>query len=157
MLQNLEFSGNEDTWLWDLDQNGLFSVSSAQIHIDSVILHSGGQETRWCNLVPIKVNILGWRINMDWLPVRKNLVEKWINLPSLLCSMCGDHIGDVSHVFERCEATCHIWEKIFSWLEISTPMFVSFNDIRDWVDFVHISHNRRKILEAVILTAIWII
>ena len=38
VLQNLEWSGNEDTWLWDLDQNGIFSVSSARKHIDSIML-----------------------------------------------------------------------------------------------------------------------
>ncbi|GJX92676.1 RNA-directed DNA polymerase, eukaryota [Tanacetum coccineum] len=35
LLQNLEWSDNEDTWIWDLDHNGLFFVSNARIHIDS--------------------------------------------------------------------------------------------------------------------------
>ncbi|GJY82050.1 RNA-directed DNA polymerase, eukaryota, reverse transcriptase zinc-binding domain protein [Tanacetum coccineum] len=91
LLQNLEWSDNEDTWIWDLDHNGLFSVSSARVHIDNVILHSGDRATRWNNCVPIKVNILGWRINLDRLPTRKILVEKGIDLPSFLCPMCGDY------------------------------------------------------------------
>ena len=157
MLQNLEWSGNEDTWLWDLDQNGFFSVSSARKHIDSIMLHSGDRPTRWNNFVPIKVNILGWRINLDRLPTRKNLVDKGIDLSSLLCPMCGDHIEDVSHVFVRCEVACHTWEIIFRWFGISTPIFVLIDDIMDWVDSVQLSHNRRKILEAVMLTTMWVI
>nr|GEY06738.1 RNA-directed DNA polymerase, eukaryota, reverse transcriptase zinc-binding domain protein [Tanacetum cinerariifolium] len=145
------------TLLCDIDKNGLFSVSSSRIHIKSVILHSGDQATRWNNYVPIKVNILGWRINFYRLPTQKNVVEKGIDFPSLLCLMYGDHIEDVSHVFVQCEVACHTWVKIFRWLEISTPMFVSIDDIMDWVDSVHLSQNPKKNLEAIMLTAMWVI
>ncbi|PWA71214.1 Concanavalin A-like lectin/glucanase superfamily [Artemisia annua] len=142
--------------IWNC-MNGFFSVSSARNHIDIIMLHTGDRPTSWKNCVPIKVNILGWRINLDRLPTRKNLVKKGIDLSSLLCPMCGDHIEDVSHVFVRCEVACHTWEQIFTWLDIYTPIFVLINDIMDWVDSVQLSHSWRKILKAIMLTTMRVI
>ncbi|GKA36546.1 hypothetical protein Tco_0723037 [Tanacetum coccineum] len=59
VIQGIDWSENEDVW--------------------------SELPTRWNTLVPIKVNILGWRIRMDRLPTREKLDQTGIDLSSLLC------------------------------------------------------------------------
>ncbi|GJX52863.1 putative reverse transcriptase domain-containing protein [Tanacetum coccineum] len=68
VLQGIDWSENEDVWRWELDQDGMFSVTCIRVHIDDLLLHCGDLPTIWNTLVPIKVNILGWRIRLDRLP-----------------------------------------------------------------------------------------
>ncbi|PWA40745.1 RNA-directed DNA polymerase, eukaryota, Reverse transcriptase zinc-binding domain protein [Artemisia annua] len=157
VLQGINWSENEDVWIWALDQEGMFSVACTRKHIDNLLLYSGDLPTRWNTLVPIKVNILGWRIRMDRLPTREKLDQKGIDLPSLLCPVCDTYIEDVNHVFLRCELASQIWDRIFRWLDMVQPVFLSITDILDWIDSMHSSLKRKKVLEAIILTSMWVI
>ncbi|GKB44884.1 RNA-directed DNA polymerase, eukaryota [Tanacetum coccineum] len=62
-----------DRWFWLHSGDGDFSVSSTRNFIDDKTIGVVGSKTRWCKYVPIKVNILSWRIKMDNLPTRLNL------------------------------------------------------------------------------------
>ncbi|PWA77416.1 RNA-directed DNA polymerase, eukaryota [Artemisia annua] len=106
VLEGIDWSENEDVWSWELDQQGIFSVACTRIHVDNLLLHSGELPTRWNTLVPIKVNILGWRIRLDLLPTWEKLDQKGIDLPSLLCPMKRSSIFDVivSKSFEWCSS-----------------------------------------------------
>lgn len=57
LLSQVQMSDRSDTWKWELDPNGSFSVCGTRRHIDSFILQEGVIGTRWWNLVPIKVNV----------------------------------------------------------------------------------------------------
>nr|GEV33091.1 RNA-directed DNA polymerase, eukaryota, reverse transcriptase zinc-binding domain protein [Tanacetum cinerariifolium] len=61
-----------------------FSVKSARVAIDKKLLITGMNVTRWNKLVPIKVNILGWRLSIDKLPTRVNLDARGIDVPSVV-------------------------------------------------------------------------
>ncbi|GJU43299.1 hypothetical protein Tco_1200565 [Tanacetum coccineum] len=56
--------------------DGEFSVSSVRSLIDDKILEVFGPKTRWIKYVPIKVNILAWRIKLDYLPTCLNLSRR---------------------------------------------------------------------------------
>ncbi|GJX55137.1 RNA-directed DNA polymerase, eukaryota, partial [Tanacetum coccineum] len=53
-----------------------FSVSSARILIDDKTLGTVGFKTYWCKYVPLKVNILSWRVKLNNLPTRLNLSRR---------------------------------------------------------------------------------
>ncbi|GJT77269.1 hypothetical protein Tco_1043994 [Tanacetum coccineum] len=64
--------------------DGLFrrwGISSVLVRmlIDDKILEVFGPKTRWIKYVPIKVNILAWRIKLDYLPTRLNLSRRDLN------------------------------------------------------------------------------
>ncbi|KAL4559421.1 hypothetical protein LXL04_031559 [Taraxacum kok-saghyz] len=48
-------------WIWDLDKQHGFSVSSLRKLLDSGLLQESQSATIWCRLVPIKANIFIWR------------------------------------------------------------------------------------------------
>nr|GEW36184.1 hypothetical protein [Tanacetum cinerariifolium] len=53
-----------------------FSVSSIRKTIDAAFLPCGNVKTRWVKEVPIKINILPWKVSNDYLPTRFNLSRK---------------------------------------------------------------------------------
>ncbi|GJW89311.1 RNA-directed DNA polymerase, eukaryota [Tanacetum coccineum] len=55
---------------------GYFSVASARRRIDEICLPNIGEETRWVKCVPIKINVLAWKIKTDALPTRCGLVSE---------------------------------------------------------------------------------
>ncbi|GJY51080.1 RNA-directed DNA polymerase, eukaryota [Tanacetum coccineum] len=84
-LQEFIFSEVPDRVTWDLDESGVFSVSSMRSCLDAFLLGSSGVPTRWNTLALRKLNILLWRILRDKIPTRLNLSDKGIDLDSLLC------------------------------------------------------------------------
>ncbi|GKD73221.1 RNA-directed DNA polymerase, eukaryota, reverse transcriptase zinc-binding domain protein [Tanacetum coccineum] len=98
MIQDITISDNKDRWKWSLAPNG-FSVASARKFIDEHFLPCGLSCTRWNKGVLIKVNVFMWRLNLDKLSSMVNMERKGIDIDSLLCPMCGDHVENVDHLF----------------------------------------------------------
>ena len=80
-----------------------------------------------------------------------------IDLPSLLCPVCDTYIENVNHVFVRCELASQVWDRIFRWLDMVQPIFLSIADIIDRIVSMQCSLKCKKVLEAIILTSMWVI
>ncbi|GJY85864.1 RNA-directed DNA polymerase, eukaryota [Tanacetum coccineum] len=65
-----------DRWVWKLEGTGVFSVASARRLFDELRLPNLGMETRWIKCVPIKINVLAWKIWRDALPTRFNISRR---------------------------------------------------------------------------------
>ncbi|GJS09164.1 RNA-directed DNA polymerase, eukaryota, reverse transcriptase zinc-binding domain protein [Tanacetum coccineum] len=78
-----------------------FSVSSARILIDDKTLGTVGSKTHWCKYVPLKVNILFWRVKLNNLPTRLNLSrrasESGLNIAAESGSSWIDYIGPLTN------------------------------------------------------------
>ncbi|GKG36320.1 hypothetical protein Tco_0443998, partial [Tanacetum coccineum] len=48
-------------------------MASARRRIDEICLPNIGEETRRVKCVPIKINVLAWKIKTDALPTRFNI------------------------------------------------------------------------------------
>ena len=73
------FSYHHDWWIFDLDINGVFSVSLARYFLD---------------LISIKVNVLAWRLRLTRLPTHLNMMENGIDVDSNLSSLVNvDHLS----------------------------------------------------------------
>nr|GFA52203.1 zinc finger, CCHC-type [Tanacetum cinerariifolium] len=55
---------------------GDFSVASIRKSLDNRFLSVVASKTRWIHDVPIKVNILAWKVRMDSLPTRLNISKR---------------------------------------------------------------------------------
>nr|GEY58962.1 reverse transcriptase domain-containing protein [Tanacetum cinerariifolium] len=60
----------------DIQGSGEFSVSSIWKTINAAFLPCGNVKTRWVRQVPIKINILSWKVSNDYLPTRFNLSSR---------------------------------------------------------------------------------
>nr|GEW57485.1 RNA-directed DNA polymerase, eukaryota, reverse transcriptase zinc-binding domain protein [Tanacetum cinerariifolium] len=68
-----------DRWKWTLEGSGEFLVASAKKFIDNSRLIGSPKKTRWIKIVPIKVNILAWKVQFDLLPTHLNLSRReWL-------------------------------------------------------------------------------
>ncbi|GJW74853.1 RNA-directed DNA polymerase, eukaryota [Tanacetum coccineum] len=80
-------SDQMDRWLWSANDPGVFSVSMARVLIDKGTLVIGEEETRRSKLVPIKINVFMWRMILDKLPTRLNLMLRGLDVQSNLCGI----------------------------------------------------------------------
>ncbi|GJV31042.1 RNA-directed DNA polymerase, eukaryota [Tanacetum coccineum] len=62
LIDSLEFVEDHDKWVWNLEGDGVFKVSSARRFIDEGLCDMDGMPTRWLKLIYIKVNVLAWRL-----------------------------------------------------------------------------------------------
>nr|GEV16063.1 RNA-directed DNA polymerase, eukaryota, reverse transcriptase zinc-binding domain protein [Tanacetum cinerariifolium] len=65
-----------DRWTWTLANSGEFSVASVRQLIDDKTLLEVDSKTRWNKYVPIKVNVLAWKVKSDSLPTRFNVSRR---------------------------------------------------------------------------------
>ncbi|GKD54295.1 RNA-directed DNA polymerase, eukaryota [Tanacetum coccineum] len=114
-LQDFIFSEVPDRVTWDLDESGVFFVSSMRSLLDAFLLGSSGVPTRWNTLALRKLNILLWRILRDKIPTRLNLSDKGIDLDSLLCPVCMQTGESTEHLFSSCPDLCPLWHRIAVW------------------------------------------
>ncbi|GKE87540.1 RNA-directed DNA polymerase, eukaryota, reverse transcriptase zinc-binding domain protein [Tanacetum coccineum] len=90
-----------DRWVWTFDSSGEFSVKSVRTLIDDMFLPKEVVHTHWVNVVPLKVNILAWRVWLE-LPTRFNLSLRGVEISSILRPLCNVSVESISHFFFSC-------------------------------------------------------
>ncbi|KAI7727982.1 hypothetical protein M8C21_019872, partial [Ambrosia artemisiifolia] len=81
-----DFGLEDDTWRWEADGSGIFSVRSVRGLTKRKYFANRGQDPVWNNWAPIKVNFLVWRLIQDRLPTAIavwEFVTKWCRLRPL--------------------------------------------------------------------------
>lgn len=106
-----------DKWWWKMDIDGSFSVKTLLDIVEKKILATPQDEqaTIWNNFVPKKVNIFVWRALKNRIPVKELIDKKGIELDSLLCPVCSEHIETFEHCLIHCESAKKIWDSVFKW------------------------------------------
>nr|GEV29775.1 RNA-directed DNA polymerase, eukaryota [Tanacetum cinerariifolium] len=84
-IQNVILSNMDDRWAWDLNGEGVFGVKDVRFRLDEFFLPKAAIATRWVKYIPIKVNIFVWKIFLDRLPTRDNMLL----VPNALCPICS--------------------------------------------------------------------
>ncbi|GKC16651.1 RNA-directed DNA polymerase, eukaryota, partial [Tanacetum coccineum] len=105
-------------WSWSLEGSGVFSVASVRKLLDDKRLPIVSSQTRWIKAVPIKVNILAWKVRLDCLPTRLNISRRGMDIASILCPICGSAVESSSHVFFDCQVTKDNFRKICHWWDV---------------------------------------
>nr|GEY36352.1 RNA-directed DNA polymerase, eukaryota [Tanacetum cinerariifolium] len=75
MVQPKVLSDIDDRWIWDLNGEEVFRVKDARDLLDEALLPKDNVATRWIKTVPIKVNIFAWKMSLDRILTRSNLVD----------------------------------------------------------------------------------
>nr|GEV56852.1 RNA-directed DNA polymerase, eukaryota [Tanacetum cinerariifolium] len=88
MLQSVSLMPYSDRWVWLLEGSEEFFVASIRKIIDDNRLLTVDTRTLWIKYVPIKVNVLAWKIKIEALPTRFNISRRGIDIDSILCPIC---------------------------------------------------------------------
>nr|GEZ11108.1 RNA-directed DNA polymerase, eukaryota [Tanacetum cinerariifolium] len=82
--------------------SGVFRVKDVRCMLDDFFLPRDEVATRWLPHLPIKLNVFAWRLYLDRLPTKSNLIRRGIQVSSPSCSNCNSFDEDVSHIFFKC-------------------------------------------------------
>ncbi|GJS13659.1 RNA-directed DNA polymerase, eukaryota, reverse transcriptase zinc-binding domain protein [Tanacetum coccineum] len=156
-IEGVILNNSSDRWTWSLEGSGEFSVSSLRKEIDSVYLPQSGKKTRWIKQVPIKVNILAWKVSNDYLPTRVNLSKRGMEIESILCPMCNLSAESACHLFFQCETSRQIFNKICRWWELEIQAINSYEEWVVWMVNIRLRSNSKSAFEGIWYIAWWTI
>ncbi|GKD90533.1 RNA-directed DNA polymerase, eukaryota, partial [Tanacetum coccineum] len=97
--------------------------------IDEFTLSEVSSSTRWIKAVPIKVNVLAWKIKLDNLPTRLNISRRGMDIDSILCPTCGKAVESTRHIFFTCQIARDILHLITSWWNIP---YMEVSSYEEW-------------------------
>ncbi|GJW43033.1 RNA-directed DNA polymerase, eukaryota, reverse transcriptase zinc-binding domain protein [Tanacetum coccineum] len=156
-VNSVILSVSNDRWIWSLDSSGEFSIKSTRLFIDDHLLLAVGAPTRWVSEVPIKINIMAWKVSLDKLPTRLNLSLRGIEIPSITCPICSCAGESCSHLFFSCSMARNITTKLARWWEFDCPDLFSYDDWLEWFHTLRLLKGFKDILEWVFYVMWWVI
>ncbi|GKE22185.1 RNA-directed DNA polymerase, eukaryota, partial [Tanacetum coccineum] len=155
LLNTVHLSSMADRWAWTLHGMGSFTVSSAQVFIDNKYLITGGEPTSWYNLILIKINVMAWRLSLDKLPTRLNLDARSIDVPTVLCPICGEHSENVSHLFFSCSFVSQVYVLIAQWWDLDVSRLNSYIQWSDWFFNIRMKRMQKQNFQALFYSLWW--
>nr|GEX30227.1 hypothetical protein [Tanacetum cinerariifolium] len=155
LISSSYLANMEDCWVWTLNGNGLFRVSDIRILIDDFFLPKEEVATRWIKYFPIKINIFAWKVSLDRLPTRLNLVHRGVQVSSLDCPVCSLVHGSSSHILFSCYMATDIARLICRWWDLRWSPFGSYVEWFSWFKNVKLGSILKDILEGVFYVAWW--
>ncbi|GKB78816.1 RNA-directed DNA polymerase, eukaryota [Tanacetum coccineum] len=105
--------------------------------------------------VPIKINILAWKVCLDILPTRFNLSLRGLDIPSILCPICHLAGESSSHLFFSCNVARQLFQKIARWWELDLVDLFSYADWILWFSSLRLAKGIKSVLEGVFYVAWW--
>ncbi|KAL4578257.1 hypothetical protein LXL04_014377 [Taraxacum kok-saghyz] len=157
VIRQVTLHDRSDRLGWTEDTSDCFSVASARRWLDRATLFRGGVQTTWNNWVPIKLNVLLWRINLAVVPTRERVSSRGIMVESILCPVCGVAVESIDHLFVECSQLREIWHRLAIWWGVDVPRECTLRSFLDWSRHVVGSSGQRKAFEAVIITTVWVL
>ncbi|GJW85560.1 RNA-directed DNA polymerase, eukaryota, reverse transcriptase zinc-binding domain protein [Tanacetum coccineum] len=148
-------SDHKDSWLWSLNSSNEYTVASVRALVDANTLVVDTTATRWNRNVPIKVNVFLWRLALNKLPSKVNLDRIGIDVDSTLCSICGEDVETVNHIFFSCEMAKDLWALLAKWWSLDIPICSNFLEWSSWLDSLHLSSKKKLFLDGVGGTLLW--
>lgn len=126
-LEGMRLSNAVDEWRWGLEDSGVYSVKSAYLKLEGIVLsedmwgeaEKGVFENMWKSPAPSKVIAFGWRVLLNRAPTRDNLALRNVLPPegSTFCVMCNRYEETATHLLLHCDVAHLVWLKLMLWLD----------------------------------------
>ncbi|GKC94939.1 RNA-directed DNA polymerase, eukaryota [Tanacetum coccineum] len=136
-------------------RGGEFSVASIRRVIDDKRLLNVTSKTRWIKYVPIKVNILAWKVKLDALPTRLNISRRGITIDSIICPICDTGVESSNHLFFMCNLARHLSRMITHWWDIPQVEGNSYDAWCSWLLSLRLQSEYKLILEGIFYVMWW--
>ena len=112
-------------WVWKLHSTHRYTVHSAYSYLTSVDnnIFEDFKHFLWLKTVPLKVNIFVWRLFLNRLATKDNLLKmNVLEANNVACSaLCGKE-EERDHLFFQCDHYGRLWLLISNWLDIVTAL-----------------------------------
>ncbi|GKD57249.1 RNA-directed DNA polymerase, eukaryota [Tanacetum coccineum] len=145
----------EDSYVWDMAIDGIFSVGDTRRLIDAKILPTLVSLTSCDKTLPRKVNIFIWRLALDRLPHRLNLSARGMYIASIACPSCNGNVEFSSHIFFDCDFAKEIWRLIRSWCDFPLPTFTSYGLWKSWFTSWQAPKQNSHRLYIIVMASFW--
>ncbi|GJT62657.1 RNA-directed DNA polymerase, eukaryota, reverse transcriptase zinc-binding domain protein [Tanacetum coccineum] len=155
LLETHVSSNQRDRWIWTGDGDGIYSVKCGRKLIDKGTLCLDTHATRWLKEMPTKVNIFLWRMLLNKLPTRMNLMNRGITMQSNQCGICDTWDETVNHLMLHCDLDRDVWALIGRWWTLDFLSVLSIRDLMSWVDDTRPHILAKKVLHVVVGTTTW--
>ncbi|GJU43178.1 retrotransposon protein, putative, ty1-copia subclass [Tanacetum coccineum] len=155
LLDSVILSNSNDKWVSDLNGDGVFRVKDVRNLLDEFFLPRADIPTRWVKNIPIKVNIFAWKLALDRLPTRANLVQRNVVTESQSCPLCDAILEDTSHLFFNCSLARDVTRLLCRWWNLGVQSFSSYAEWLVWFNSVRLASNLKVILEGVFYVTWW--
>ncbi|GKF61568.1 RNA-directed DNA polymerase, eukaryota, reverse transcriptase zinc-binding domain protein, partial [Tanacetum coccineum] len=105
-----------------------------KVMIQDITISDNKDHWKW-SLAPNGFSVASARkLNLDKLPSMVNMERKGIDIDSLLCPMCGDHVENVDHLFFSYGMARELWRLLARWCDLDIPSVASIAEWFSWVD-----------------------
>nr|GEX16981.1 RNA-directed DNA polymerase, eukaryota, reverse transcriptase zinc-binding domain protein [Tanacetum cinerariifolium] len=165
MISYINLVPMADRWVWTLENLEDFSVASIREKIDEKRLPIVCSKTRWVRYVPIKVNMLAWKIKIDALPT---ISRRGIDIQSITCPVCDNGVESLDHLFFRCCLARQISQKIATWWNVQqisqkiatwwNVQYVKVDSYEEWLAWLasfRLVANLKRLIEGVFYVSWW--
>ncbi|GKC26012.1 RNA-directed DNA polymerase, eukaryota [Tanacetum coccineum] len=136
LLETRVSSNQRDRWIWTGDGDGIYSV-------------------KWLKEMPAKVNIFIWRMLLDKLPTRMNLMTRGITVRSNKCGICDTKDETINHLMLHCDLARDVWALVGRWWSLDFPSVLTIRELISWVDDTHLHTLAKKVLHVIVGTMAW--
>lgn len=125
--------------------------------MDGFTLITGGISTCSNNWIPIKINILIWRVRISSIPTSERLSYRGILEDSILCPLCSSRVEIVDHIFVECIGLIALCSCMVVWWGVTLPSQIIMDSLINWETSTSLRIGQRKAFDTVILTSFWCI
>lgn len=113
--------GKKDCWFWTREREGIFTVKSAY---EAIFFKEIGDTEEcfsllWKLLAPSNCLAFGWRVLLNRVQTKDNLIRRHVQLSDCLCPLCSSHEETVMHLLFFCQHAWLVWSHVFKWLGIN--------------------------------------
>ncbi|XP_057415175.1 uncharacterized protein LOC130710037 [Lotus japonicus] len=109
-----------DRWSWLVSGDGIYSVHSAYLFLQGSNSLAPDQvfSAVWKSLAPSKVKAFAWRILLDRIASKENLLKRRVLVvhDQATCSFCSAHLESCWHLLFSCPVSNHLWQLGANWL-----------------------------------------
>nr|GEZ26325.1 RNA-directed DNA polymerase, eukaryota [Tanacetum cinerariifolium] len=99
LIEGVILSNSCDRWFWDMNGSGSYRFKDVRNMLDDFFLPKDEVATRWLPHLSIKLNVFAWRLYLDRLLTKSNLIRSGIQVGSPICPNCISYDEDVSYIF----------------------------------------------------------
>ncbi|GLT33058.1 hypothetical protein SLA2020_076770 [Shorea laevis] len=160
ILKSVNIPGNKpNSFNWVHSSSG-YSAKLAYNFLDvsSPCLDDNSCSLIWNPLVPSRISFLIWRLLLNRLPTKDNLLIKGVNLTSNPnCVFCGAYLEDANHVFAKCRWSQHLWSRICYWWGFSFVSPDNVSTILHQLSSLRVPRKARSYWNLTISTTAWAI